>query len=201
MSQTIAFPRLPVGSVGRHANGWWGMMTLILTEAALFGYLLFSYYYLAVQHGRDWLPERLPNFALSAPNSILLIASSFVAAYGERQVLRGGSRAKAAASLALAAFMGGVFFGVQMLEWTNKDFTLASNSYGSLYYAITGFHAAHVIVGVLVLIVLALWTGLGYFDTGRSAPVSVGVIYWHFVDAVWVVVFFTFYVTPRLGVG
>ena len=49
---------LPVGSIGRHANGWWGMMMLIVTEGALFVYLLFAYYYTAVQHGRGLAARR-----------------------------------------------------------------------------------------------------------------------------------------------
>jgi heme/copper-type cytochrome/quinol oxidase subunit 3 len=59
----------------------------------------------------------------------------------------------------------------------------------------------HVIAGILILATLTLWSALGYFDRRRSAAVSIGTIYWHFVDAVWLVVFFTFYITPRLNVG
>ena len=67
MTDLLFGRRIPVGSVGRRAGGWWGMMTLIATEGALFGFLLFSYYYLAVQHGRDWLPDDLPGFRLALP--------------------------------------------------------------------------------------------------------------------------------------
>jgi cytochrome c oxidase subunit III len=59
----------------------------------------------------------------------------------------------------------------------------------------------HVIAGVLILLTLSLWCALGYFNRIRTAPVTIGAIYWHFVDAVWLVLFFTFYVTPRLGLG
>ena len=58
---------------------------------------------------------------------------------------------------------------------------------------------AHVVVGLLVLLVLLLWSALGYFDRERHAPVAIGAIYWHFVDAVWLTVFFTFYITPYLS--
>ena len=74
---------LPVGSIGRHANGWWGMMMLIVTEGALFVYLLFAYYYAAVQHSRDWLPQDLPDFKLSLPDTIVLLLSSLVVWRGE----------------------------------------------------------------------------------------------------------------------
>ena len=57
---------------------------------------------------------------------------------------------------------------------------------------------AHVVAGLLILLPLILWTAMGKFDARRRDPVSIGVIYWHFVDAVWLTVFFTFYVTPYL---
>jgi cytochrome c oxidase subunit III len=191
---------LPVGSIGRHANGWWGMMMLIVTEGALFVYLLFAYYYAAVQHQRNWLPEDLPDFRLSLPDTILLLLSSVVVWRGESLIKQGRSGATAV-YLGVAALMGIVFVAIQALEWGTKKFTPFSGSYGSLYYIITGFHMAHVAAGVLILATLAPWCALGYFDRIRSAPVSIGAIYWHFVDAVWLALFFTFYVTPRLGLG
>ena len=60
---------LPVGSTDGREMGWWGMMCLIATEASLFAYLLFGYYYFAAQFGRSWLPDRLPDFTLSLPNT------------------------------------------------------------------------------------------------------------------------------------
>jgi len=192
---------LPVGSIGRHANGWWGMMMLIVTEGALFAYLLFAYYYAAVQHERNWLPEDLPNFKLSLPDTIILLLSSLVVWRGESLLKQGRRSGVAAVYLALAALMGIVFIAIQALEWGTKAFTPFSSSYGSLYYTITGFHMMHVAAGVIILATLSLWCALGYFNRIRSAPVSIGAIYWHFVDAVWLVLFFTFYITPRLGVG
>jgi heme/copper-type cytochrome/quinol oxidase subunit 3 len=192
---------LPVGSMGRHANGWWGMMMLIATEGALFVYLLFSYYYVAVQHGREWLPTDLPNFKLSAPDTLILLASSVVAWRGEKLLKEGRGGAVVALHLAITGLMGILFVAIQYKEWSSREFTPTSSSYGSLYYTITGFHMMHVIAGILVLATLTLWSALGYFDQRRSAAVSIGAIYWHFVDAVWLVLFLTFYITPRLNVG
>ena len=55
------------------------------------------------------------------------------------------------------------------------------------------------VIGLLVLSGLLVWSQLGYFDSKRHAPVAIGAIYWHFVDAVWIAVFFTIYVSPYLG--
>jgi heme/copper-type cytochrome/quinol oxidase subunit 3 len=57
----------------------------------------------------------------------------------------------------------------------------------------------HVLVGVLMLALLFVWTCLGYFGARRHSTVSIGVLYWHFVTAVWVAVFLAFYVTPYLA--
>ena len=95
--------------------------------------------------------------------------------------------------------MGAAFVAIQGLEWENQTFSLSSSAYGSLFFIVTGFHMAHVVVGLLLLIAVAVWSFRGYFGPARSAPVSIVAIYWHFVDAVWVTVFFMFYLTPRLG--
>ncbi|MYZ49563.1 cytochrome c oxidase subunit 3 [Propylenella binzhouense] len=189
---------LPVGSVGVRASGWWGMMCLIGTEAALFAYLLFSYYYFAVQFGRSFLPNELPSVRLSGPDTLILILSSVAVWWGERGI-RQGSTVRLAIGLLLGSVLGAVFVGIQYLEWLDKPFVLSADSYSSLYFTITGFHMAHVAVGVLILVVLLAWSVLGYFDRVRHAAVSIGAIYWHFVDAVWLAIFFTFYVTPYLG--
>jgi heme/copper-type cytochrome/quinol oxidase subunit 3 len=57
----------------------------------------------------------------------------------------------------------------------------------------------HVIAGVIGLAAMLVWSIKGYFDRVRYAPIQIGSLYWHFVDAVWLCVFFTFYITPRLG--
>jgi cytochrome c oxidase subunit 3 len=64
---------------------------------------------------------------------------------------------------------------------------------------VTGFHLAHVIVGLLLLLALLVWAALGYFDRERHAPLTIGAIYWHFVDVVWLIVFSVLYLVPRLG--
>jgi heme/copper-type cytochrome/quinol oxidase subunit 3 len=195
----IAVGRLPVGSAGKKSSGWFGMLSLIATEASLFLYLLFSYYYAAIWSNGGFLPQKLPKFDLSAPDTAVLLLSSVAAWWGEKGA-RKGARAQLAAGLAVAFVLGAIFVGVQVLEWKGKPFRPDSSPYASLYFTITGFHMAHVVLGLIVLAVLFVWTMLGYFDRSRHAPVSIGAIYWHFVDAVWLAVFFTIYVTPYLGV-
>jgi cytochrome c oxidase subunit III len=188
---------LPVGSIGYHAAGWWGMLGGILTEAALFAYLLFSYYYSAVQpHSGPWVAE-LPRLTLALPNTLVLLASSVAVWFGEYGTKR-GNRLVQLLGLGTAIALGIVFVVIQYFEWQAKPFTLTSSPYGSLFFTITGFHMAHVIVGLIILISLMFWAAQDYFGPIRHSAVSIGAIYWHFVDAVWLAVFFTLYVTPYL---
>jgi heme/copper-type cytochrome/quinol oxidase subunit 3 len=192
--------KLPVGPVGRKGIGSWGVATLIASEAALFGYLLFAYYYTGAAAARGWLLEPTPSLRLALPNTVLLLASSAVAWFGERGILQ-RRRGQALLGFGGAFVMGTIFIIVQWYEWLAKPFYFGTSSYSSLYFVTTGFHIAHVIVGVLVLAALFLWTSLDYFSPRRRLTVTAGVLYWHFVDAVWLFVFATYYLTPYLGFG
>ena len=191
---------LPVGPIRRHGIGWWGAGTLIASEAALFSYLLFSYYYLGATNPPGWLLEPTPSLQLALPNTLLLLASSGVAWVGERGILS-RSRPQALIGFGLAFLMGAAFAVVQVLEWRAKSYGLGASSYASLYFVTTGLHMAHVLIGLLILAALCLWTALDYFSPRRRLVVSAGVLYWHFVDVVWVFVFTTFYLSPYLGFG
>jgi heme/copper-type cytochrome/quinol oxidase subunit 3 len=189
---------LPIGSIGRRSSGWFGVWMLVATEAALFAYLLFAYFYLALQTHRPWPTGGLPSLGLSAGNTLILLSSSVAAWWGERGLRRGAKR-QLTLGMSAAFVLGGTFAGVQLLEWHSKSFTFNSDLYGSLFFTITGFHLAHVVVGLAVLAALAVWSALGYFDATRRDTVAIGALYWHFVDAVWLFVFATLYVTPYLG--
>lgn len=191
---------LPVGPIGRRGLGWWGVGTLIATEAALFAYLLFSYFYTGATAGPHWVLEPAPNLRLALPDTLLLLLSSVVAWWGERGVLQ-LRRRQALWGFGVAFLMGVVFAAVQYHEWQQKPFTFGASSYSSLYYVTTGFHMAHVAVGVLILAAIFIWTALDYFSPRRRLSVSAGVLYWHFVDAVWLFVFTTYYLTPYMGFG
>jgi cytochrome c oxidase subunit III len=199
-SAAVRQAALPVGPTGRRGVGWWGVGTLVASEAALFAYLLFAYFYLGATAGPGWLLEPSPTLGVALPNTVLLLASSLVAWWGERGVLN-QRRAQALWGFGGACLMGTVFALVQMHEWHTKAFGIGTSSYGSLYFLTTGLHEAHVIVGVLILAAIFLWTALDYFSPRRRLSVSAGVLYWHFVDAVWLFVFTTYYLTPYLGFG
>jgi len=201
MSSELTFIQpqsLPVGPVGRRGLGFWGMATVIATEAALFTYLLFAYYYLGAAGPPGWVLEQHPALKLAVPNTVLLLLSSLVAWFGERGVLS-QRRPQALLGFGVAFLMGAGFMAIQYFEWQAKPFGLGASSFASLYFVTTGFHIAHVFVGVLILAALFVWTALDYFSPRRRLTVSAGVLYWHFVDIVWLFIFTTYYITPYLG--
>ncbi len=191
-------PVLPVGGQLRHSTGIWGMWMLIGTEAALFAYLLFSYFYIASQHEGAWPPSGPPELTKATINTGLLLASSVCAWWAERGAKR-QRRGAVVGGLLGALLLGSAFMGIQINEWMNKPFHIDTDPYGSLYFTITGFHMMHVAVGLLMLAALLLWGALGYFTERRHAALSVGVLYWHFVDAVWIVVYSALFLAPHLS--
>jgi cytochrome c oxidase subunit 3 len=189
--------RLPVGSVGRHASGWWGMWTLIATEAALFGYLIFSYLYLYSQYTGTWLPDGRPKLGTAGINTVVLLSSSVFVWLCERLVKR-RRFPLAVASMCVGILLGILFVALQMKEYREHHFGPSTHLYGSLYFTITGFHMLHAIVGLCVLIFLLAGTGLHYFDEQRHSALTIGGMYWHFVDVVWLFIFSTLYLSPYL---
>ncbi|MBE7940904.1 MULTISPECIES: cytochrome c oxidase subunit 3 [Ramlibacter] len=191
---------LPVGSKGRLSSGWWGMWCVVATEAALFAYLLFSYFYIASQAPAPWPDGGPPPLGIAGTGTLVIVLASLTVWWGERGIMRGEAgrlRLGLAATLALGVF----FIGLQLHEWRGKPFTLSKDAYGSLFFTITGFHMAHVIAGLLGLAVLLVWSLLGNFDRRRHAAISIGAVYWHFVTVVWLVVFASLYLSPYLGLA
>jgi len=186
---------LPVGSAGEHSGGWWGVLALVVTEASLFGYLIFSYFYSQSQTQLAWPPEGMPKIGVGGFSTSVLILSSVFAWLSERAV-RKSRRWQALSWMIVAIVLGCLFVGIQLKEWHDHPYGVTAHLYGSLYFTITGFHLAHVLVGLVILVLLAIWIALGYFDKERSAPMRIGGLYWHFVDVIWLFIFTALYVTP-----
>jgi heme/copper-type cytochrome/quinol oxidase subunit 3 len=174
------------------------MLCVIATEGALFAYLLFSYFYYDVQFGDGWRPSELPSLRLSLPNTIILLLSNLAAWASARGVKR-GARRELIAGVAVALVLGIAFVVLQVIEWQQKSFSVNSSIYSSMYFTVSGLHMAHLVAGVLILLMVLIWSALGYFDRWHNAPVLIGNAYWHFVLVVWLAVFLTFYIAPYWG--
>ncbi|MGN6393451.1 MAG: cytochrome c oxidase subunit 3 [Gemmatimonadales bacterium] len=178
--------------------GFWGMMLLIATEASLFAYLLFSYFYLGSMAAGPWPPDGPPSLKLVIPNTILLLLSSATMYWAESGI-REGNKGRLRMGLLATLVLGMVFLAIQGVEYSKKHFTPTTSAYGSLFFTITGFHGAHVFVGLLMIAVILARAYLGHFRAGRHEAVTNVSWYWHFVDVVWLCVFTSLYISPYLG--
>ena len=188
---------LPINPGHQRNPGWWVMVFVIATEAMLFVYLLFSYYYLASMSRTTFATGGPPALTLVVPNTIILLASSGTMYWGERGIREGDQR-RLRIGMLVTLILGAVFLTIQGIEYSRKSFDLATNAYGSLFFTITGFHGAHVFVGLLMNAVVQLWARRDFFSRDRHLAVTNVAMYWHFVDIVWLAVFFSLYITPRL---
>jgi cytochrome c oxidase subunit 3 len=188
---------LPVGTVAYRASGWYGMLGVIVAEAALFGYLLFSYFYCAVQLPSSWTPDPHPSFAYALPATLVMVLSSVAMWWGQRGFYL-GEAPRYRAGLVLAIILGLVFVALELLEWKSKPFSLSDSLYSSLYFTTTGIDLVHLTVGIIAVAAVLAWSLLGYVDARRDTPTLIVSAYWHFVTLAWLAVFVTFYVSPYL---
>jgi heme/copper-type cytochrome/quinol oxidase subunit 3 len=190
---SVAYDRtIQLGGEGR-APGWWAMVWTIATEAALFGFLLFSFFYLGSQSRSPWPPDGPLKLTLSLPNTILLILSSIAYMWGERGI-RAGNQARLRLGLFIAFILGLAFIIIQGIEWSKQPFGAGDGAFGSLFYTITGFHGAHVIIGTIFLIVCLIRSLRGAFTPQQHFGFEAAAWYWHFVDVVWLFLFACIYV-------
>jgi cytochrome c oxidase subunit 3 len=88
--------------------------------------------------------------------------------------------------------------GVVGVEWQIAPFTAADNALGSLFYTMTGFHALHVLTGVIFLWIVYNNSKKGLYTVERHWPVEAAAIYWHFVDVVWIFFYPALYLMGRV---
>ncbi len=180
------------------SRGMVGMACLILAESSIFTIFVVAYLY---NLGRE-VKGPTPREVLEVPifYTVCLLSSSFFIWMAERAI----EHARMAAFRiwwGITILLGMIFLYGTAMEWdkliTVDHLTISTNLFGTTYYSLVGLHASHVVVGLLMMLIV-----LGFGMTGALKPahayrVKVLALYWHFVDAVWVVVFTVVYVVGR----
>ena len=180
-------------------RGTHAMYLVILTEAFLFIALFFSYFFL--EHGKDrWRFEEPPKLHYALPMLGILALSSIVLHLGEKQVKK-ENHFVGRVWLAVTVVLGLVFLVLSGLEYREhwRTLTPTTNAYGSIFYTIVSFHAAHLIVGLLILIYVGVLPSYAPTDRSPYKPYHVASLYWHFVDIIWFFVVLILYLSPRWG--
>ncbi len=175
-----------------------GILCLILTESAFFSIFVAAYIFYI---GKS-LSGPYPRDVLSPPilNTICLLSSSITVVLAERALKIGNVRRFGL--WWLATFLLGLeFMAGTALEWHKLIYTdhltISTNLFGTTYYSLVGLHALHVIVGLTMILIVMLLTLGDHMSERYAGRIELLSWYWHFVDAVWVVVFLTVYVIGR----
>ena len=175
-----------------------GMLCLICAEAAIFIIFVVAYVFYI---GKS-LSGPMPSQVLELPilGTICLLSSSVTVHWAVRALSKNNTRS-CTLGLVATVLLGLIFLVTTAQEWYHliHDYglTIRTNLFGTTFYSLVGLHATHVIVGLIGLSLVMLFTLLGRVEQRHAERIQVFSLYWHFVDAVWVVVFTVVYVVGR----
>ncbi|MGE5251638.1 MAG: cytochrome c oxidase subunit 3, partial [Bacteroidota bacterium] len=163
-----------------------------------FASLLASYFYIRF-NSVMWPPQGIqpPALTLPAINTLIVLVSSVVMQWALGSIRR-GEVGRLRAGLAAAFVLYAAFLAIQFLQYAQAGFPPRGEAYGSLFWAITGLHALHVLAGLLMNAFVQVRAGYRHFGTDRYQAVENIVLYWHFVDIVWLLIFVCLYLSPYL---
>jgi cytochrome c oxidase subunit III len=191
----VAAARFPGRDESRRTS-FVGMVMALASWTMLFGSLFFAYAVLRLRAGA-WPPDGIAPLPRLLPlvNTFVLVLSSCVLHRGVRPAAdaRFGALSRA---LKGALALGSLFLVLQLAVWVplwRSGFRIDSGVYGSIFYGLTVFHALHVVAGLVALLVLVPGARKGRYRSSRQSAVRLSAMFWHFVDAVWVVMFVTVY--------
>jgi len=174
------------------------MAGLIIAESAIFTIFVVAYLFYV---GKS-LTGPTPREVLETPifYSICLLSSSLTVHYAGKSLQR-GERGPFLSLWSLTILLGGLFLFGTGREWHRLIYehglTISTNLFGTTYYSLVGLHAFHVTVGMIMLVIVAIFAFANRIGKEHSPRVEVLSLYWHFVDVVWVVVFTVVYVLGR----
>ena len=189
-----------------------GMWVFLVTEILFFGGLFTAYTVYRHLYPRAFAEaSRHLDITLGTFNTAVLIVSSLTMALAVWSAAV-GKRKAIVVFLLLTMVLGGVFLGVKAVEYSHKfhDHLVPGPSFHfpgpdapqaeiffSLYFTMTGLHAAHMIIGIGILTVLVLQARKGRYTPEYHTPIEVSGLYWHFVDIVWIFLFPLLYLLGR----
>jgi len=174
-----------------------GFVLFLLADCILFSSFTFAYLYLRTQ-SPEWPPVidghqigRL-DVAFGALNSIVLFGSGVTMHFA----LESWKNLKKQAFnfwIVATIVLGIGFLAGQAHEYLSAPMTWTGSIFGASYFTLTGLHGFHVFAGVCYLTVLAIQANKGVYTGSKYFGLTAGTLYWHFVDAIWVLLFFMFY--------
>lgn len=174
------------------------MWTFLGSECLFFGSLISNY---LVNKGKSLVgpyPHELFDIPFTSVSTFALLMSSLMMVLAYAAIQKGNQRGVRIWLLA-TAFLGLVFLGGQFYEFSSfvrEGLTLQTNLFGASFFLLTGFHGAHVTIGVIWLLSLWVVAMRGGLTQEKSLNVDLAALYWHFVDVIWIIIFTVVYLIP-----
>ena len=171
-----------------------GMLLFIISEIMVFGAFFTAYFFIRVVQDNPWpgpgaeLPKLVAGF-----NTAILLSSS-VTIHWALVSIKNGHRNAFKAGMLTTFLLGATFLFIQINEYVHIGFSPSDFAQGSVFYGLTGLHGAHVFIGLTLLLMVVIRAFRGHYSSAEHRGVEVPGIYWHFVDVMWIVVYFTVYI-------
>jgi len=174
-----------------------GLYVLLAGLATLI-FMLFGWFRNQIHESMSGLYSQVMGwFGLPLVNTIILLSSS-VTCHIAHVALEENKRGKLKVFLGITVLLGAIFMGLQVEEYIHAyselGLTLESGIYGNTFFLLTGFHGFHVTLGAIILFIMLLRIMKGHFTPEDHFAFQAGSWYWHFVDVVWVILFFFVYI-------
>lgn len=174
------------------------MLFFLSAETMLFGAFVSGFFVLRLA-APQWPPPLQPRLpvVVTGINTFILLTSS-AALIAAMAAFRRRDRTQLARGLALTAALGGLFLAVQGYEWARLiqyGLHVTSGAYGATFYTLIGLHAVHVIGALVWMLVTLRLVARGHFLDGRAGVLRACAIYWHYVVALWPVLYLAVYLT------
>jgi len=161
------------------------------SECMFFGSLIATYFFYLDKSISGLLPAEVFSIGITSISTFILLTSSFTMAMAV-DTAKSGLMTKSRNWLIITAVCGAIFVGFQVYEFwhfVHLGLTLQTSLFGSTFYVMTGFHGAHVSVGVIWLLMVAKLVSNGKIPATKAVFVESAGLYWHFVDIVWIIIF------------
>jgi heme/copper-type cytochrome/quinol oxidase subunit 3 len=180
------------------SNNKLAMWLFLGSECLLFGGLISTYMLYRGRSQQGPRPETIYDIPFTSVSSFVLLMSSLTMVLAVSAAHRGDNR-RTRLWLTTTALLGATFVGGQVYEFTafyREGLGFTTNLFGSSFYTLTGFHGAHVTIGIIMLMSLVVITIRGRIAGSRAEVIELVGLYWHFVDIVWIVIFTLVYLIP-----
>jgi len=176
-----------------------GIILFIVSEALFFLAIFWAFFHSAltptVELGAQWPPlgiEPVNPFELPLLNTVILLSSGATITYAHHSLIQ-SKRAGSLYGCIITVILASIFTGFQGIEYSYSAFTISDGAFGTCFYFGTGFHGLHVLIGTAFLTV-GLWRILAYhFTNNHHLGLEGGILYWHFVDLVWILLYVSVY--------